>query len=108
MVARAQDTALIIQSEPGDPIGGGQQLTLTAPDWQFTTDTYYTGRVAVSAGSGSQTYSLGIEMPWYGVLRPGVYPVTSADDRPFGSPWLGIYVGQGYYDRLDGTFEIRR
>ncbi|HEV7406820.1 MAG TPA: hypothetical protein VGO11_27975 [Chthoniobacteraceae bacterium] len=109
LAGRAQETALIIRSEPGDPIGGGQQLSLTPPDWSLFAGFTGYGDFWVSAGGpdfGNWTFYLA--MPWYGGPRTGVYTMHS-DADPNAPDQPRFYVARdGGYGKFDGTFEIRK
>lgn len=68
--AHAQDnTFLVLKSDPGDPVGGGQTLTFTLADSQFHP---WTGG-GMDVASGSTDWAFRFAAPGYAPLTPGMY-----------------------------------
>lgn len=110
-VAYADDTAVIITSEEGDPIAGGQQLTLTAPEMEITVGNFYGDGTTVTVRPDQRfsfiQWQITIRLPWSGSLKRGIFPVSSTDSS-WSAPRFSVRSPKGSFSALDGSFEIKK
>ena len=85
--AAAQTTALFIDSEPGDPLGGGQRLTYSPPDAIVTVSAWSPGSLSVTVRNASYSYYWNVEFKTQGQpFQAGTYENAYSDyDAPFNS-----------------------
>src|SRR5262245_5288266 len=88
--ATAQTTALFVDSQPGDEIGGGVQQTLAAPNYTFQVDRDFQNGVRVSVSTlWSMEFTATDNVP----LQTGAYYGTLED------PWTkfnGMHVAHTF------------
>lgn len=88
--ATAQTTALFVDSQPGDPIGGGLQYLLEAPNYTFQVQRNLQNGVGVSVStSWSMDFTATDNVP----LQPGAYYGTLED------PWTkfnGMHIAHNF------------
>jgi len=88
--ATAQTTALFVDSQPGDPIGGGLQYLLEAPNYTFQVQRNFQNGVGVSVStSWSMDFTATDNVP----LQPGAYYGTLED------PWTkfnGMHIAHNF------------
>ena len=82
--AFGQVTVLQLDSEPGDYIGAGQQLTLTPLDGNFSVSTNFDGGVSVNFGGGTHRWNLDFAPRQGEAFAVGAY--TGATRFPFQGP----------------------
>lgn len=102
------EASLYFLSDPGDYIGGGEEVTLTHEDGTFSAQNYGPGTVGVSFSStdGSSWWTLEISTADDTPLRPGSY--ENALRWPFndGSPGLS-FTGNGRgCNEVSGRFDV--
>ena len=102
--AAAQTTALVIDSQTGDPVGGGLNRTYLPPDVTSSAFQSGGGIFVVVSGSGI-SYSLNFEPPSGGTLAPGVY-LNAVQTATPGNPKLRV-SGSGSCNTDTGRFTIR-
>ncbi len=104
-----QTTLLVLNSQPGDYIGGGKNQTFTLADGDFTARRTYGGGVSISfnAPNFAHWWYLDFAAPVQAPLTPGVY--EGATRFPFqepGAPGLDV-SGEGRgCNKLTGRFEV--
>jgi hypothetical protein len=107
--SQAQTTLLVLESEPGDYIGGGRNQTFTLADGNFNAMRNFDGGVSISFRSPDLTHWWFLDFAAAGEvpLTPGVY--EGATRFPFQEPdEPGLDVsGEGRgCNRLTGRFEV--
>jgi hypothetical protein len=106
-LAHAQTTALVLNSEPGDYIGGGIDQTFTEEDGAFTARRNLPNVISISFDGGPHWWFLDFAAPMDVPLAVGVY--DEATRFPFQSPTKpGLSVsGEGRgCNELTGQFEV--
>lgn len=107
--ASAQNTALIMDSPPGDYIGQGQNYYFTATDGSFTASQNYDNGVSLSFNGSSHWFYLDFAAPGNALLTPGTY--TGATRFPFQSsnqPGLSVDGDGRGSNTLTGFFTIKQ
>jgi Putative Ig domain len=106
--ALAQNTALVMDSEPGDYIGGGLNYYYTPADGTFAAGRNFDNGVDLTFNNGSHNWRVSFAAPDGVPLTVQVY--NNASRYPFqgpGEPGLDISGdGRGCND-LAGSFEVR-
>jgi hypothetical protein len=105
--AHAQTTALVLNSAPGDYIGGGMNQTFTESDGTFTATRNFDNGVSVFFNGGPHWWYLDFAAPMEEPLIVGFY--DEATRFPFQSPTKpGLSVsGEGRgCNELTGRFEV--
>ena len=106
-VGAAQTTALALNSQPGDFIGGGINQTFTPADGIFTPSRNFSNGISVQFNGGPHFWFLDFAAPLGAPLATGVY--EGATRWPFQSPTgPGLSVsGEGRgCNTLTGRFEV--
>jgi len=106
--ASAQTTILCLDSQPGDYIGGGKQLTITPADGAFSASRNFDNGVSIHVNAVGGFWSLNFAAPGDAQLGPGTY--DHATRWPFRAPVSpGLDVsGQGRgCNTSTGGFVIR-
>lgn len=106
---RAQTTLLILDSQPGDYIGGGTKQTFTLADGGFTARQNFDGGVSVSfiAPEYAHWWSLDFAAAGDAPLTPGLY--DAATRFPFqdpGEPGFDVGGDGRGCNTLTGRFEV--
>lgn len=111
--ANAQTTALFLDSQPGDPVGLGQERTLTPTEFQFVGrtviplgDSHVNIRVSDNPASPTIQWDLRFNAPGMSSLSPGSYPVVVRSDLLTTLPGLHVYQGDRQCDVVTGRFVI--
>lgn len=110
-VARAATaTDVVMYSDPGDYVGGGQQRLYTPSSSSITTSGGPAGElyVNVSGGASGDYFTLDFAAPPGQTLTPGVY--TDAQRAPFrsaGHPGIDIYGSGRGCNETTGLFEVK-
>jgi hypothetical protein len=107
--ARGQNTVLLMDSDPGDYIGGGDNYYYTPGEGSFTASQNYDGGVSITFSNGSDSWSLDFAAPDAIPLQMQAYP--NATRFPFQDPdEPGLSVsGQGRgCNTLTGEFEVKQ
>jgi hypothetical protein len=107
--ANAAVTSLLLDSEPGDYIGGGQRLFFGSSDGTFTAQRNFANGVSISFSTPSfeHWWYLDFAAPSDEFLTPGIY--TGAVRFPFqGSdqPGLSVYGDGRGCNTLTGSFQV--
>ena len=101
-------TSLQIDSDPGDPVGGGEKRTFDSISWQFTASLNSRGGVTIRFFQDSDFWALDFAAPGDARLTPGVY--RGAQRFPFHPtdvPGLSIFSTGTYgCGQADGEFEV--
>jgi len=103
-------SSLRLASEPGDPVGGGQTLTLTEPASPFASFSFfgYGASIAVGPPSGDR-WLLDFQAPFDGPLVTGDYPNAVVAGSSHGaSPGLSAAFGAAACPTLTGRFRIKQ
>lgn len=107
-VVAAPLTSLLIDSDPGDQIGGGEKKTFDPISWVFTAALNSRGGVSIRFSQQEQSWFLDFAAPGDARLTPGVY--RGATRFPFHAtdvPGLSIWRTGAYgCSQVDGEFEV--
>jgi hypothetical protein len=106
--AFALNTALVMDSDPGDYIGGGQNYYYTPADGTFNASKNYDNGVSVTFSNGSHDWSVDFAGPDQAPLTVQVY--NNATRWPFQGPGVpGLSIsGDGRGCNEDrGSFEVK-
>jgi hypothetical protein len=105
--AAAQTTALVLDSQPGDYIGGGIDQTITEADGTFTASRNFANGVSLYFDGGPDWWYLDFAGPMDAPIAVGVY--EEATRFPFQSPTgpgLSIHGSGRGCNELTGRFEV--
>lgn len=105
--AVAQTTALLLQSEPGDYVGGGSTRVLTDTTAAFTATRNFRNGISVQVFDGLiTTWNLQFSLPNDVTLSPGHY--TGATIYP-STPFVGMYVSSSLFGcvAVTGRYLVR-
>lgn len=107
--AGATATSVVMFSDPGDWVGGGQQRLFEPGNGSVTVSgsaAYVT--VNVSGGTLGDYYTLDFAAPAGDVLRPGLYlRAQRAPFREAGRPGIDIGGSGRGCNKIEGSFEVR-
>lgn len=102
--AWGQSSSLTFISEPGDPIGMGQELTLT----DVRTGRAGESQILLEASNAEQWFYLVLTAPAGETLKRGKYEdvVLPSVSRTLAQPGLNFYGNDGACESVEGRFEI--
>ena len=106
--ASAQNTALVMDSDPGDYIGAGQNYYFTPADGAFTANESATHAVSIGFSNVTEYWSLDFAAPDSAFLQTKFY--SGATRFPFqeaGEPGLSVTGDSRGCNTVTGEFEIK-
>lgn len=104
--AAAQTFLLVMDSEPGDYVGGGVLRSYTPADGTFQVVQNAWGGISVHVVGATFWWRVNLSAPGEARITPGLY--SSATRYPF-SPFIGLAVSgsEGGCNRLTGRYLVR-
>jgi putative Ig domain-containing protein len=107
--ASAAVTSLRFNSEPGEPLLGGQQFFFTPSNGTFSAGHSLSNSVSISFNSSDHNFSLQFAAPQNARLTAGSY--VGAERYPFqgvGKPGMSIFGDGVGCNTLTGSFEVKQ
>ncbi len=107
-MALAQNTVLLMDSDPGDYIGAGANYYFTPADGAFSANKNFDNGVSITFSNGSENWSLDFAAPGSALLETQAY--AHATGFPFQdstAPGLDVYGDARGCNTLTGEFEVK-